>query len=524
MLSAQEQDYIHSVTTPDYGTPVKKSGDDVFASTITPELLKKHLYTIASDEFQGRGLGEPGIDLAADYITTELKKAGVKSYTEGNYYQPIAITFSGWTKNTLKVNGEKHRHLWDYLAFPDANTVDAGFEADEIVFLGYGIEDKKFNDYKKTDVVGKVIMIYKGEPKRKNGKYWVSGDKKTESWDIARKLKVAKKNGVKAVLIIDEDIKENLGNNRAKILGSIPTLGNSADENIEGANHIYISSTLAKKILGDYTKKVAKSRKKSRCRPRFKAVTVPVNIKLDAVKRQTIFEGKNILAFIPGSDASLSKEIVVLSAHYDHLGQRGDAIYNGADDNGSGTTTILSIASALQKAHDAGKGSKRPVAIMFLTGEEKGLLGSSYFVNKPVIPLKDIMVDVNVDMVGRVDEKYEKNPKYIYVIGSDRLSTDLHKINEKVNEDYSKLVMDYTYNSEKDPNRYYYRSDHYNFASNGIPAIFFFNGVHEDYHMVTDTPDKINYDKMSKVGQHIFRLVRTLANQDKRINVDGVVK
>ena len=156
---------------------------------------------------------------------------------------------------------------------------------------------------------------------------------------------------------------------------------------------------------------------------------------------------------------------------------------------------------------------------MWLTGEEKGLLGSEYYVNFPVFALEKTICDINIDMVGRVDEKYTENPNYIYVIGSDRISTDLHDVNEEMNKKYTQLTLDYTYNSEQDPNRFYYRSDHYNFAKNGIPSIFFFNGVHADYHKLTDTVEKINFDKMENITKHIFHLAWKIANQDAPLRI-----
>jgi Zn-dependent M28 family amino/carboxypeptidase len=183
----------------------------------------------------------------------------------------------------------------------------------------------------------------------------------------------------------------------------------------------------------------------------------------------------------------------------------------------------LEIAEALAMAKEKGYGPRRSVLCLLVTGEEKGLLGSEFYSKYPIFPLENTMCNVNVDMVGRVDSKYENNPSYIYVIGSDRLSSDLHAINEAANQKYTQLTMDYTYNSEKDPNRYYYRSDHYNFAKNGIPSIFFFSGTHKDYHRTSDTVEKINFEKMEKVGKHIFHLTWELANRDDQIMVDGEV-
>jgi Zn-dependent M28 family amino/carboxypeptidase len=211
---------------------------------------------------------------------------------------------------------------------------------------------------------------------------------------------------------------------------------------------------------------------------------------------------------------------VVVSAHYDHLGKRGESIYHGADDNGSGTSTVLEITQAMVEAKKKGIGPRRSVLCLLMTGEEKGLLGSKYYVTFPIFPLEKTVADINIDMVGRVDEKYKDNPNYIYVIGADKLSSDLHNINEEVNKTYTNLTLDYTYNDENDPNRYYYRSDHYNFAEQGIPAIFYFNGTHDDYHMPSDTVDKINFEKMAKIGKLAFYTAWEIANRDERIKVD----
>ena len=235
---------------------------------------------------------------------------------------------------------------------------------------------------------------------------------------------------------------------------------------------------------------------------------------------------QNVLGYIEGSDPVLKNELVIVSAHYDHLGKRGEQIYHGADDNGSGTSSVLEIAQALSEAKKQGKGPRRSVLCLLMTGEEKGLLGSKYYVTFPVFPLEKTVADVNIDMVGRVDEKYEKlkNPNYIYVIGADKLSQDLHDVNEKMNATYSKLTLDYTYNDENDPNRYYYRSDHYNFAEKGIPAIFYFNGTHDDYHRPTDTIDKINFEKMTKIAQLAYFTACEIANRDERLRITKKTK
>ena len=196
-------------------------------------------------------------------------------------------------------------------------------------------------------------------------------------------------------------------------------------------------------------------------------------------------------------------------------------IFNGADDDGSGTVAVIALAEAFAKAKKEGFGPRRSILFMTVAGEEKGLLGSSYYVEHPEFPLINTVCDLNIDMIGRIDEKHKNNPNYIYLIGSDKLSSDLHSISENVNKTYSNLELDYTYNDEKDKNRFYYRSDHYNFAKKNIPVIFYFNGVHEDYHKETDDVEKINFEKIEKISRFIFFTTWQLANRNERIKVDS---
>jgi Zn-dependent M28 family amino/carboxypeptidase len=229
-------------------------------------------------------------------------------------------------------------------------------------------------------------------------------------------------------------------------------------------------------------------------------------------------DSENIWTIVEGTEKP--EEIVVISAHYDHVGTKNVEIYNGADDDGSGTVALLEIAQAFQQAKNEGNGPKRSILFLHVTGEEKGLHGSRYYAENPLFPLKNTIANINIDMIGRRDDLHKDSNNYVYVIGSDRLSTDLHKINEEANTKYTNLDLDYKYNDINDPERIYYRSDHYNFAKNGIPAIFFFNGVHDDYHLPTDTPDKIEYDALAKRTQLAFATAWELANRAERPVVD----
>ena len=228
-------------------------------------------------------------------------------------------------------------------------------------------------------------------------------------------------------------------------------------------------------------------------------------------------KGENVLGFIEGTD--LKEELIIITAHYDHLGKHEDKIFNGADDDGSGTVATLEIAEAFMSAKKEGNGPRRSVLIMPVSGEEKGLLGSKYYTDHPIYPLENTVANLNIDMIGRVDDWHE-NGDYVYLIGADMLSQELHDISEQTNDQYIGLELDYTFNAEDDPNRYYYRSDHYNFAKNNIPVIFYFNGVHEDYHKVTDTVEKIDFNKTQTITRLVFLTAWELANRDERIQLN----
>ena len=231
-------------------------------------------------------------------------------------------------------------------------------------------------------------------------------------------------------------------------------------------------------------------------------------------------DSENVLAYIKGSEKP--EELVVISAHLDHIGiSRNGEINNGADDDGSGTVAIIEIAEAFKVASKDGFTPKRSILFLHVSGEELGLYGSRYYTDvDPVFSLENTVANLNIDMIGRIDPKHEGKTNYLYLIGSDRLSTELHNLSEEVNKKYVNLEFDYTYNATDDPNRFYYRSDHYNFAKHNIPVIFYFNGTHADYHRPTDTADKINYGFLETRAQLIFYMAWELANRDERVKLD----
>jgi Zn-dependent M28 family amino/carboxypeptidase len=248
----------------------------------------------------------------------------------------------------------------------------------------------------------------------------------------------------------------------------------------------------------------------------FKMKSAKLLVKAESI--ETPVQTENVLGYLEGTD--LKDELVVVTAHYDHLGMQEEKIFRGADDDGTGVITVMSLAKAFSIAKKDGKGPRRSILFMTFTGEEHGLLGSEYYSDFPVFPLANTVCDLNIDMTGRLDADHAKDSNYVYVIGSDKLSDELKQVNEQANSSCCGLKLDYKFDAPDDPNKFYYRSDHYNFAKKNIPVIFYFNGVHEDYHQSTDTIDKIVFSKVLKIAQLVFTTTWNLANQSSRLKLD----
>lgn len=489
-----------------------------YAQTITASDLEKYLTYIASDELEGRDTGSEGQKKAAAYIANHFKNLGLepivtqKDGTKG-YYQYFNLYKKGWKESYIVVNGKKKIFFKDYypnglVNVPDEKTI-------ELVFVGYGIVTKTSDDYQGTDVKNKAVILLDGEPAK-------SGE--TSSWEgatgFSQKISIAKSKGATMVFMISGETQEKfttLAAERRAVLSRFNRMvleSTGGDTPTETPSFV-VSEEMAAEMMGISEKKLAeiKETKSSNLKPS--------KITVKAERGDELLETMNVMGFMEGTDKK--DEVVVLTAHFDHVGidSKGQ-IYNGADDDGSGTCAILELAEAFAKAKKDGHGPRRSILFMTVTGEEKGLLGSRYFTDiAPVIPLKQLVCDLNIDMVGRIDKAHADNEKYVYVIGSDKLSSELHEISEQTNKKYINYVLDYTYNDPKDPNRFYYRSDHYNFAKNQIPVIFYFTGVHEDYHQPGDDVEKIMFPKYQEIVRLVFFTAWEIANRDDRIKVDS---
>ncbi len=516
LITFAQQDFFSAVVKPDSNWLPQKDSAWEFAQGISSSKIREHIQYLASDSCEGRELGTAGNERAGNYIAGYFSSCGLQpGGDDQSYFQQVGIKWIYWDKLVFKINGVVYKQLWDYLSIPSENG-DLEMTSPDILFLGYGIDDPAYSDYKGVDTRGKIILIYKGEPKSKSGNSYLTGRPVSSPWsaNLDLKMEAARKHGVRMVLIIEDHFKEWVEQNRSAVLSPQVFLEKRKKDSTE-VNRMYLSSTTTSMLLGKQLKKVIKARDKINKSGKPQRVLIETPVELIQKRKVRTENGRNIVAMIEGQDPD--EDALILSAHYDHIGMRGKDVFNGADDNASGTSSLMEIAAVFQQLKQKGIVPRRKVLFILMTGEEKGLLGSMFYVHNPIVPLEHTMVDINVDMIGRTDDTYKTDSNYIYVIGSDRLSTDLHEINLRINERYTGVKMDHRFNSESDPNRFYYRSDHYNFAEKGIPAIFFFSGVHEDYHRITDDVDKIMFGKTAHIARHIFLLAWELANRPQAI-------
>ena len=498
-----------------------------FAKQITAKYAEKHLSVLASDKFEGRETGKRGAEMAANYIAAEFKNLGLKAPVNGSYFQVVDLVESSIESKSFVANNVPLTYGKDFYfgGSPALRTINAT----EIVFIGYGIDSDSYSDLKNTDISGKLVMfINKGEPV-KNGISAVTKTAELSDWSKTRSKRIQFIQSKKplAILAVNPDVAELLEKNGAYFTSAGGRLALKSDKpavSNQNAPVINIAPAVAEQFLKTSGKTYQALKNAIDAESTPQTQTLKTDVKATFGQIQKDVKSSNVLGFLEGTD--LKDEVIVISAHYDHIGlttSGTDKVNNGADDDGSGTTGVMALAKAYSKAKKAGKGPRRSILFLAVTGEEKGLLGSEWYSEHPVYPLSNTIADLNIDMIGRIGTDYKGNAdsaNYCYLIGSDKLSTDLHRISEEANAMYTKIKIDYKFNDPNDPERIYYRSDHYNFAKNGIPIIFYFNGVHEDYHKPGDEVSKINFPLLAKRAQLVYYTSWELANRDKRPVVD----
>jgi len=480
-----------------------------YAASISALDLENHLMVLASDAFEGRETGERGAEKAADYIESHFKSVGIAPFDGEGYFQPVELVRSQIKGGSADVSGNQLTFLEDYLFYPGLK--EEGMKGVEMVAVSKAMDLETF------DVEGKAVVI---QASSEGGETrWQTGlnDMRT----------AASEQGAAAVIVVGDDLSVVRSRMKPWLLRKSLRLNREDQPEEREGTRIATFMVQADATDGWWSgsdvrswKKWSKKTKKGQTIAPTVLPNATWSFELSAVKEDVV--SQNVLGYIPGRDSLLREELIVITAHYDHVGIIDGEIHNGADDDGSGTVTVLELAEAFMKAVDAGEGPLRSVLLMTVVGEEKGLLGSEWYTDHPIWPLENTVANLNIDMIGRVDEAHADEERYVYLIGSDKLSSELHEISETANSTHTNLALDYTFNAPDDPNRFYYRSDHYNFAKNNIPVIFYFSGVHEDYHRPGDDPEKILYDKTAEIGKLVFYTAWELANQDKRIQVDRV--
>jgi hypothetical protein len=495
---------------------------------ITNTLLKDYLYFIASDELEGRNTPSKGLNVAAKFIAMNLSRWGLKPGGDnGSFWQKMTLVRKKLDlKNSyITLNNQRYKHGEDFL-YAQGEEVD--FTA-PVVFVGHGwvIKSKQIDPYQGLNVKDKYVLYFGGalpggmkfnELEGKEGEDWISPE------DYARK------NGARGLLAVANlqalanwerirQFRENVGSGPFRV----EKLTNPEETKLPQV-------VLSPKLFSDLYNGESGDPNRIFSQPDIsrghdlspvKKLQLVLNLNVERAETQ------NIVGILEGQDPQLKQEYVALGAHYDHVGIsptiEGDNLFNGADDDGSGTVALLAMAEALaqEKARP-----RRSYVFIWHAGEEKGLLGSRYFTRFPTVPLDKIVTQLNIDMIGRSRLNNDpKNPELtgpneIYIIGPKLMSTELEQLSETVNQANLQMQFNYKFDTLEDSNRYFFRSDHFNYAVQGIPVIFYFNGTHEDYHRPSDTPDKIDYDKLSKVARTVYQMAWELANRDKRPTVD----
>ncbi len=471
-----------------------------YAELVSESGLRDKLSIIASDALEGRMTGTRGQKMAAAFIAHHFREIGLKGPVNGSYEQPVPLSRITPGENFLTVGTERFDNFKEifYVGWEDTDGLDSA----PVIFAGNGTDE----EIASLNLTNKAVVVLLKE----NG---IAGIGPTQ--EIAARLRTK---GALTVLFTspasDQEYNAMAGMIRDWMGNGMLTLNGEGGFDIKA---FFINRTVTEKVFNTTFAKLEDATSKKNLK---KVRESRISWKNSFSKESVMSE--NILGYLEGTDKK--DELLVITAHFDHVGANGtgeDKIFNGADDDGSGTVSVMQIAEAFAKAAKEGNRPRRSILFMTVTGEEVGLFGSSWYVSNPVFPLTSTVVDLNIDMIGRRDPKYTENRNYVYVIGSDKLSTELHTLHEQVNKGTLKMDLDYTYNDQNHPERLYYRSDHWNFAKNKVPIIFYFDGIHEDYHKVTDEVSKIDFDILQRRAQLVFHTAWEIANRDGRIMPDA---
>ncbi len=436
---------------------------DELTKAVNETDLKKMVYYLSSKDLEGRYTGEKGQKIAANFIRTQFEALGVTPFVQfPDYLQEFQLLRSTPKKMELTINGIELNRGKDFEFFGEVNMHQV-----EHTLMQY-IDTRKTLP---NDIKGKTVVVDQNYLK-------------PDSIDRLQDL------GANAIFVILEGTLQEFRKGYS----------------LSGERETYLRQINAPKATSKAVFYIGRNIWQTISQNKEDKLEVKYLVQ----REEKIINTENVVGYIEGSE--FKDEFVVVTAHYDHMGVHKNEVLPGADDNASGVACILEIADAFMQAKSFGFSPKRSVLFVAFTGEEQGLFGSDYFVKNTMLKTDQFVANLNIDMLGRIAHEYADFEDYVYLVGSDRISKKLHDLSETTNANHTKLELDYTYNDEKHPDQVYYRSDHWSFAKHGVPSIFYFSGVTDDYHSPTDTADKINYRILAKRTKLVFLTAWFLAN------------
>lgn len=517
-----------------------------YQDEITVNFLRKHLRAFSHDSMRGREAGTPAEDMAARYLAKQYREMGLKPVGDNNsYFQHFKLNAtkrdsvvyklyrtSGKTKELVhQSTASKNSSAKFIRQFGGTDSLKG-----KVIFAGFGVNDPSRNiaHLKGADLRGKWVMVFQEIPSVTNGDTLLS-----PSIDAESRFRSIMGRGAEGILLIPVATSKEFNRLSQQMQDSFGEIGRMSlayrdqergDSGRFSKGYNLISPDLAARMLdlesesalSDYRKKLIGSISE------FQPKALSYELSHIPYSSELTINSQNVLAFYEGADPKLKDEVVVMTSHYDHVGigkpdSTGDRIYNGADDDGSGTVGLLNIAHAFVTAGKNGVKPRRSILFLNVSAEEKGLLGSRYYSDHPVFPMDKTVANINTDMIGRVDERHKKRgvEDYAYIIGAEIISSQLDSLVVAANKMSGKIELSKRYNDLQDPNQFYRRSDHWNFGRKGVPFVFFFTGVHEDYHRPSDEFHKIRFDKMSKIVRTMYATAVLVANTDNAPEVDN---
>lgn len=471
-----------------------------YITKITEEGLRDKLSILASDALEGRMTGTRGQKMAAAFIEHHFREIGLTGPVNGSYLQKVPLSSLTPGEIYIQAGSDRFENYKDffYAGYLKTKSVQSA----SVIFAGTGTPE----EIAQVDIQNKSVII-------------LLPDLKMETVFSSGKLvrSLTEKGALSVVLApectdqqfdkLNSSIKEWFGKGALVLKG----------KNAGGLPAFVVRPAIAEKLMKTTYGKMKDAAEKKQLKKIKES-----RINWSGSYSEIEIESENVLGLLEGTDKK--NELVVITAHFDHIGTNSDGpdkVNNGADDDGSGTSAVMQLAEVFAEAARTGNRPRRSILFMTVTGEEEGLFGSEWYVTNPVFPLQQIVVNLNIDMIGRTDPGHQKDRNYVYAIGSDKLSVDLHQLHEQINSNYTKLQLDYTYNDQNHPEQLYYRSDHWNFAKNNIPIIFYFDGIHEDYHKPSDEVSKIEFDILKKRTELVFHTAWAIANRESKLQISS---